>query len=160
MIKYLIFKELDMDNRLRAGFFATMALYKKIETAFASECGLPLNELAILQIITGKCGKKDNREINLDVPDIQAILHISRPAVSYILNSLEKKDYIFRKISPDDRRKIAITATDAGIAAAEESVKKCNGLWEQVLEEFGESDMEELVKMIGRLSKITGDLQE
>ena len=88
---------------------------------------------AIASILTIKNGIVPPT-INLDVPDIQAILHISRPAVSYILNSLEKKDYIFRKISPDDRRKIAITATDAGIAAAGGSVLHADGPGRQRLQ--------------------------
>lgn len=143
-----------MDEKLRHQFFSAMALFKRVESAFSTECELPLNELAILQTITGKCAHSECASVNLNLPDIQDTLQISKPAISYILNSLEKKSYITREIYSNDKRKNAISATSAGIAASEHSVRKCNDMWKWLLTEFGESDMQQFVELIGRLTEL------
>ncbi|MDO5293475.1 MAG: MarR family transcriptional regulator [bacterium] len=48
---------------------------------------------------------------------MQELLQISNPAISYILNSLEKKSYITREINPNNKRKFTISATPAVIEA-------------------------------------------
>ena len=68
--------------------------------------------------------------MNLDVPGMQKKLHISKPAISYILNTLEKKNYITREIDPKDRRKVSISATPEGKAAARQSQEKYDAVWE------------------------------
>ena len=58
-----------------------------------------MNEMAILYTISGKCACCACEEdgIHLDVQSIQEQLQISKPAVSYILNGLEKKSYMCGK---------------------------------------------------------------
>lgn len=92
--------------------------------------------------------------MNLDVPKIQKKLNISKPAISYILNTLEKKKYITREIDPKDRRKVSISATLEGRAAAEQSKKKFDELWDELLTRFGEDNMRQLIGLIGELDKL------
>ena len=74
---------------------------------------MQMNEMVILQSIAGTCCRECPC-MNLDVPKIQKKLNISKPAISYILNTLEKKNYIIREIDPKDRRKVSISATPEG----------------------------------------------
>lgn len=85
---------------------------------------------------------------------MQERLRISKPAVSYILNTLEKKNYITRTIDPKDRRKISISTTAEGQAAAQYSMEKCEEAWEKLLLEFGEDNMEQLVQLLNRLNEL------
>lgn len=149
-----------MDGSLRQQFLFTMLQFKKTESIFSSECDMQMNELAILQSITGNCECSECSSVNLDVPDIQEKLQITKPAVSYILNGLEKKEYISREIDPKDRRKITITPTPEGKAAADQATQKCTALWDTLLEKYGEEDMRLLVTMLARLMDIFGELQE
>lgn len=48
------------------------------------------------------------------VSDIQSNLYITKPAVSQMLNTLEKKGYVIREIDKSDRRKIAVALTSEG----------------------------------------------
>lgn len=145
---------MDEKQKLREQFFAAMMRYKKTETTFSTRCEIPMNELAILNVITGKCSCSDCDSINLDVPDIQEKLQISKPAVSYILNTLEKKAYITREIDAKDRRKISIRATKEGIAAADQCSQRFDEMWTTLLLQFGEADMRHLVELLTGLTNL------
>lgn len=152
-IKYLLIKELIMSSDLREQFFTSIVHFRKLEAALSSECEMQMNEMAILHSIAGTCCRECPC-MNLDVPKIQQKLHISKPAISYILNTLEKKNYITREIDPKDRRKVSISATPEGRAAAEQSMKKYDEIWDEILERFGEDNMKNLIELIQSLDEL------
>ena len=139
-----------MSDELREQFFTSILHFRKLEAALSSECEMQMNEMAILHSIAGTCCRECPC-MNLDVPGMQKKLHISKPAISYILNTLEKKNYITREIDPKDRRKVSISATPEGKAAAEESMKRYDELWAEILTQFGEENMKELIRLIQEL---------
>ena len=143
-----------MNDKLREEFFRSMACFKKLESLFSLECEMQINEMAILHDISGGCSCSEESCTNLNVPKMQERLRISKPAVSYILNTLEKKNYITRTIDPKDRRKISISTTAEGQAAAQYSMEKCEEAWEKLLLEFGEDNMEQLVQLLNRLNEL------
>lgn len=149
-----------MDGELIGSFFTAMMRLKKLEQAFSTECEIQMNEFAILRSIAGNCDCDDRCGINLNVPEIQKKLQISKPAVSYILNTLEKKRYITREIDPRDRRKIAINATAEGKAAAQQCAKKHDEMWTRIMEDFGQEDMGCLTRLVTRLADICENMQE
>ncbi len=139
-----------MSDELREQFFTSILHFRKLESALSSECEMQMNEMAILHSIAGTCCRECPC-MNLDVPKMQKKLHISKPAISYILNTLEKKNYITREIDPKDRRKVSISATPEGKTAAEESMKRYDELWSEILMQFGEENMKELIRLIQEL---------
>lgn len=142
-----------MSSDLREQFFTSIVHFRKLEAALSSECEMQMNEMAILHSIAGTCCRECPC-MNLDVPKIQQKLHISKPAISYILNTLEKKNYITREIDPKDRRKVSISATPEGRAAAEQSMKKYDEIWDEILERFGEDNMKNLIELIQSLDEL------
>ena len=136
-----------MSDELREQFFTSILHFRKLESALSSECEMQMNEMVILHSIAGTCSRECPC-MNLDVPKIQKMLHISKPAISYILNGLEKKNYITREIDPKDRRKVSISATPEGKTAAEESMKRYDELWSEILMQCGEENMKELIRLI------------
>lgn len=149
-----------MDGSLRQQFLLAMMRFKKTEAVFSSGCEMQMNELAILQSITGDCACAECSSTNLNMPDIQEKLQITKPAVSYILNALEKKAYISREIDPRDRRKISITPTPQGKAAADQAAQQYTTLWDALLAAYGEEDMRLLVTLLTRLMDVLGEMQE
>ncbi len=146
----------NMDSKLREEFFSTMMSFKKLESAFSTECEMQINEMMILHKISGNCC--DCPCTNLDVPEVQEKLHISKPAVSYILNTLEKKNYIVREIDAKDRRKISISPTPEGKAAAEHSMRKYDEIWDELLHRFGENNMQRLIELLTDLNELYSTL--
>ncbi|MDO4292972.1 MAG: MarR family transcriptional regulator [Eubacteriales bacterium] len=141
-----------MKDTLRDQFFSAMICSRKWEAFFSGECEMQLNEMMILHKIAGACGGCAG--INLNVPDVQEKLRISKPAVSYILNTLEKKNYITRQIDARDRRKISICATPDGMAAAQQSREKIDRLWEAILTQFGEENLRQLTELLAALNAL------
>ena len=142
-----------MSSDLREQFFTSIVHFRKLEATLSSECEMQMNEMAILHSIAGTCCRECPC-MNLDVPKIQQKLHISKPAISYILNTLEKKNYITREIDPKDRRKVSISATPEGRAAAEQSMKKYDEIWDEILKHFGEDNMKNLIELIQSLDEL------
>ena len=136
-----------MSSELREQFFASIVHFRKLETSLSSECDMQMNEMVILQSIAGTCCSECPC-MNLDVPKIQKKLNISKPAISYILNTLEKKKYITRKIDAKDRRKVSISATPEGKAAAAQSKKRFDEIWNEILVRFGEENMRQLLGLM------------
>ena len=83
-----------MSSELREQFFYIHRSFQKTGVHFLLKCEMQMNEMVILQSIAGTCCKECPC-MNLDVPKMQKKLNISKPAISYILNTLEK-----RNISP------------------------------------------------------------
>lgn len=146
-----------MSSDLREQFFTSIVHFRKLEATLSSECEMQMNEMAILHSIAGTCCRECPC-MNLDVPKIQQKLHISKPAISYILNTLEKKNYITREIDPKDRRKVSISATPEGRAAAEQSMKKYDEIWDEILERFGEDNMKNLIELIQSLDELYAEM--
>ncbi|MGF7018396.1 DNA-binding MarR family transcriptional regulator [Lachnospiraceae bacterium PF1-21] len=134
-------------------FIYSFMRFKKSMVNLSTECEMQMNELAILSTIVGNCSAK-GEGTNLDVHDIQIKLQITKPAVSYILNTLEKKNYIKREIDPKDRRKLSITATKEGYEAEKAFAKTYDQAWNTIIARFGEDDMKTLITLLGRLNDI------
>ncbi len=143
-----------MDPEWREQFFTVINHFRKLEAALMAECDIQINEMVVLYSIAGTCCREFPC-MNLNVPKIQERLCISKPAVSYILNSLEKKNYITREIDPRDRRKVSISVTAEGKAVAEKSMGKYEELWSEILERFGEENMKKLVGLLQELDTCT-----
>lgn len=144
-----------MNAELREQFFGIINHFRKLESALMAECGMQINEIAVLNSIAVHCCQECPC-INLDVSGIQDMLCISKPAVSYILNSLEKKKYITRQIDSKDRRKVLVGITCEGKKAADQLMGKYEEHWSGIIGRFGEENFNKLLELLGTLDRCTG----
>ena len=100
-----------MEQELKGQLIQALLRFKKIGMTYAGGNDIRMGEIFVMKNIE-KCCDETNKNIN--VLDIHNELHITKPAVSQMLSSLEKRGYISRKINTDDRRKIAATLTEEG----------------------------------------------
>lgn len=84
--------------------------------------------------------------------DISNEMNISSARVAAILNSLENKKLITRKINKSDRRKILVELTEEGKLFAEDHSRKVVESTAKMLELLGEDDARDLVRIIRRLA--------
>jgi len=108
-------------------------------------------ELAVMKNIPTHCAQGESC---LNVQQICEQLNISKPAVSQILNSLEKKGYIVRRISPGDRRRITVQATPEGLRVLEVSTTCYDQALQTLCERFGPGDIATLVTLLERLNQV------
>ncbi len=149
-----------MDDELREKFISLMTRCGKGNSTLASQNGLQMNEMLLLHIISEDCDGSSQEGVNLNMRNIQDRLQISRPAISYTLNTLEKKEYIVREIDPRDRRRITVHITQEGVSASEDSMQRHTDMWNRVVGEFGEEEMNQLIQLLTRFFAVIDEMFE
>ena len=140
-----------MGSSIKDSFLSASFRFKKLDACYPSHCCIPLNEWVVMDKITNGCVCTSSR---LNVTEIQTCMHLSRPAISQILNSLEKKGYIIRDIDLSDRRKLYVTATPKGSAVLKETKVSYEQMLNEVVSKFGEEDKFQLIDYLNRLVDI------
>ena len=82
-------------------------------------------------------------------------LRIGSGGVANLLNSLEKKGYIVRSMSPTDRRSVEVTLSPAGNALIEEKKRETLCATTAFLKALGEEDTREMLRIYRRVLDIT-----
>lgn len=80
--------------------------------------------------------------------ELSAALQVSNARVSSLLSSLEKKGQITREIDKNNRRKILVSITKAGIVRIETISNERKNSMIEVFKEMGESDTKEFIRLI------------
>lgn len=146
-----------MKDTLSEQLVRSMFRFKKV--VMTSHHGLDINmgEIVVMSRIAEMASCDDN---GMFVSDIQRNLHITKPAISQMYNSLEKRGYIVREIDPEDRRKIQVTLTTKGHEVLQE-VKKYTGMMlDQVISRLGESDTKQLINLFNRFADISEEIKK
>ncbi len=149
-----------MSDDLREQFISLMMRCGKMNTMLASQCSLQMTELELMHIISGYGPCCFQEGVNLNVQSIMERLQISKPAISYTLNTLEKKEYIVREIDAKDRRRISVHITQEGMSATEESMQQHTDMWDRIVESFGKEDMIQLTRLLTRFFTVMDSIGE
>ena len=89
--------------------------------------------------------------------DISCEMNISTARVTAILNTLEEKGFIERKIDNKDRRKIQVKLTSKGIKESKKHNDKVISNLIDMFELLGRKDSEELLRIISKILDLTTD---
>ena len=103
------------------------------------------SEYGILKIVY-----KMNNEQNdsfVKVSDISKRLGVSTPSVTKVLNSLEKKELIIRKIDKENRRNTLVHLTDKGICVKKQNDKTLAKFIENVYERVGRENIVQFLQL-------------
>lgn len=92
--------------------------------------------------------------------DISAELGFSTAHTASLLRSLEHKKYIDRLPAAKDKRRVIVTLTEEGKSFANEKYGELTAFFTKLSDAFGEKDMNEFIRLIGRLSEITEDISK
>ena len=95
----------------------------------------------------------EKRNVNVTTKLISEYLRISKPAVSQMLNALEKKELIERTINKEDRRQICITTTRKGRDLVIKQCKKHEELFSEIIKSVDEKDIETLFVILENVLK-------
>ncbi len=146
-----------MDTDLRDRLVQTMLRFKKLGMIFPPGLDIRMGELIVMKSIEEAipCDGKD-----VFVSDIQGHHFMTKPAISQILNGLEKKEYIHRRIGKKDRRKIAVTLTPKGQDILVQTKAYADNMLETVISRFGEDNTRQLIELFSRLTDISEDMKQ
>lgn len=146
-----------MDNELRDRLIHAMFRFKKVGMIFPPGLELHMGELYVMRSINGKCPCPEH---NNAVSDLPKHMMISKPAISQLLNGLEKKGYINREIDKSDRRKISATLTPKGEEILGVAKDYADKMLDTVIARFGEENILQLLALFNRLTDISEEVRQ
>lgn len=146
-----------MDTDLRDRFVQTMLRFKKLGMIFPPGLDIRMAELIVMKSIE-EANPSDGK--NVFVSDIHGHHFMTKPAISQILNGLENKEYIRRKMDKTDRRKIAVTLTPKGQNILAQTKEFADDMIGTVISRFGEDNTRQLIELFSRLADISEDVKQ
>lgn len=85
---------------------------------------------------------------------LSEILRVSAPRTAAMLRALEEKGMLCRCADSHDRRRVVVRQTELGRRTAEQTHAALCAHVERVLEQLGERDSRELIRLLGRITEI------
>lgn len=85
---------------------------------------------------------------------------VSSARIANILRALEAKGWIVREHSTADRRRVHVTVTDKGRQGVETKRRELEDRTAAFLEQLGEADTQEMVRLLRRANQIIDHNQE
>jgi DNA-binding MarR family transcriptional regulator len=145
-----------MDRALKEQLGEAAMRFRK--SGMPLHCGrdLHMGELMIMKRIAMYAG---DPEKNASASDLQNNLYMTKPAVSQILNSLEKKGYISREIDRNDRRRIAVSLTEEGLCTLKDAREQTDRMFDAILSRLGEENIRQLIDLLTRMAEISEELR-
>ena len=139
-----------MDVKLKNEFMKTFFRLQKIKSRFLASKDIAWSAIMLL--------KKLDTDGNTD--GICDLLHITKPAVTYMLNSLEKDGCIIRNIDANDRRRIEINLTDKGRKLVETHKIQHERYFNELLTRLGDKNVRNYIKLINRFADVMDEVKE
>ena len=145
-----------MDREIVDRFYYLTECMRKKMLNHVTIGGISKGEFTMLQFIE-LCGSEQS-EVTTAI--LSEKLHISKPAVSQMINTLEQKHYVTREINKNDRRLIIISLTEAGMQTLREEKNKFMSRMNAALDKMGKHDSEVFVGLLEKYFKAMKDLAE
>jgi len=139
-------------SKLTLELLSTMPLLRKIKPQKTID-DFAHGEAYALMLIARQGGEVNPSEISQS-------MNVSAARIASLLNALEKKGLITRKIDLDNRRRILVEITEEGKKITEEQQKNAMEAVTKMLEFLGEHDAAEYVRIMKHLAEIPPDALE
>lgn len=146
-----------MDNVLKDQLIKAMLSSKKVLMIITAKVGVPFTEIAILMHIH-HLADIESTDDGVRVTCIKDQTHISLPAVSQQLRTLEHKGLIERKTKAKDRRITLVTLTPAGCAILAKVMEQRDLILEKLVLEVGEKHIREYIETSFKIVDCLADL--
>ncbi|MHB1484351.1 MAG: MarR family winged helix-turn-helix transcriptional regulator [Saccharofermentanales bacterium] len=146
-----------MEKALKEDFVKAIIYLKRVGMTFPSSHDMHMGELILMRKIEMSGTETDEC---VSVSEIHKNLHISKPAVSQLLNSLEKKGYVSRVMDKSDRRKVTVSITPKGRTIMNEMKEHLDKATDEIISRIGEDDMKQIIKLFNRLADVLDDIKK
>lgn len=125
-----------------------LATFVMLSVSFHDDRDLRLNEIGVLIYAL--------RNPHTTPTMLKNYFNIPKPSVTSLLNPLEKKKYITRKVSAEDRRVVYVIPTAKAKAAIEKFYADFDLYAERVADKLGQERIEELVASLKEMNLAFG----
>lgn len=110
------------------------------------------SEMGLLNIVA-------RRRRDLTPLALAEIMAVSKPMIATHIRALEKKGYIYREPSPEDKRSFFVRPTDKALTLCEEYEKRQTMRIIELEAELGTEDFCELVRLMDKAQRIIRELK-
>lgn len=141
-----------MEVLLKEQMVSAMLRLRRLSLAFPPDLDIRMGEFFLLKAIASDEQCPDG---HVHLAETHCHLHITRPAVSQMLNALENKNYIQREIDRNDRRKIAVRLTPEGARVLTLAKKHMDQIMDRTISRFGEENTQQLISLLYQLADIS-----
>ncbi len=96
----------------------------------------------------------------IKISDLSRFMNVSKPAITLMITDLEKRGLVERIYDKQDRRRIFLNLTEKGEEFVEKSEEEANHFFSKILEQLGENDSDELLRIFEKLGNILEEICE
>lgn len=133
----------SIQHRIREGLSRVSMVMRADDWNRAKLAGINPTQLSILELLEG-------RAEGLGVKDIAFHLGVSQPTATDSIAALERKGYVEKRQTENDRRGVRVGITDEGLAALRTG-DASEGLAEQATEALATHEQEDLLVMLVKM---------
>lgn len=108
------------------------------------------SEMHLLLYLYHRC---DPEKDGMQPSELGELLHLARPTVSSLVNSLEVKGFVERRNSISDRRAVLVCLTEKGIRLIAQAHGEMERHVGRLVEFLGVDDTQELIRLIRRVQQ-------
>lgn len=91
--------------------------------------------------------------------DVAKRLHVTPAVVTGLIDRLERRGYVQRINSTDDRRRVMLTLTESGRAASKSATASLAAELERSLAKLDSDDLQLINRALERLEPVTAELE-
>ena len=146
-----------MDRSLKEEIVKALFRFRKVGMILPKSADLNMTELLVMRRIEEMSTLADN---SINLSEIHCNLHITKSAISQMLNSLEKKGYIQRSIDVSDRRRVLVNLTENGTMVVKETKESVNNHLGEIVSRLGDENTKQLILLLEQVSDISEELKD
>lgn len=141
-----------MEVQLKEQLISAMLRLRRLGLTFPPDLDIRMGEFFLLKAIARDEQCPDG---NVHLAETHCHLHITKPAVSQMLNALENKNYIRREIDRGDRRRISVRLTPEGMRVLARAKEYMDQIMDRTTSRFGEGNTQQLVTLLHQLADVS-----
>lgn len=100
-----------------------------------------------------------NLQEEINPSSLSEKLHMSRPRVTAVLNTLKKKGLVETEQDQEDRRRMTVRITERGLSLINEKQKNAKGYFHLFIDAVGEENARDLIRIINLALKEMDSLE-
>jgi DNA-binding MarR family transcriptional regulator len=137
-----------MKNELHNELLRSLFVLKKFTNTFRPADLLKENEMNLASFTLLYYIKEHSGDLSCE--KIRQELSVTKPAVSQMLASLEKKGFLTRETNKENRRCIVLSLTEKGTSFIEKTEQETEKRLEEIIKRFGENETCNMIALINR----------
>jgi len=110
------------------------------------------SEMSLLNIIV-------RRKHDFTPMALAEIMAVSKPMIAAHIQALEKKGFIFKEPSPEDKRSFFVRPTEKAVELCAEYEKKQTQRINELVDKLGKDDFYELVRLVDKAQRIIREIK-